>query len=434
LYQQYNVPRKVAQVWVARDLVLPLLDGLDEVKAEERAACVDAINTFRAEHEHGLSEMVVCSRIGDYEDLKARLRLRTAVVLQPLTLEQIDTHLKMFGTKLVLLRQLVQKRKDIQELATTPLMLGIMMVVYGDAAIKIGVQIGSKRRIEHLFDQYVRRMLARPEGIRVYLPPTSRQERNTRPVKYPPEQMRRWLGWLARQLQQHNQSVFYLEWMQPDWLPRTVEQMLVTRGVASLLGLSGGLAGWLSFWLLSELSVGPIIGLLTGIFGGLIVGYSREIEAVEILRWSWSGLRSMLVVGLIVGLIGGLISGLIFGLIDGLIFGLIVGLIFGLVGGLEQYQITTRKTLNEGMKRSLWSGLVGGLGGGLIFGLHYGWRAYLQHSILRFLLWRNGSTPQPWEYVRFLDYAAERVILRKVGGGYIFIHRMVLEWFAKQEN
>ena len=44
------------------------------------------------------------------------------------------------------------------------------------------------------------------------------------------------------------------------------------------------------------------------------------------------------------------------------------------------------------------------------------------------LLVRNGSIP--WNYVKFLDYAAERILLRKVGGGYIFIHRMLLEYFA----
>jgi hypothetical protein len=32
------------------------------------------------------------------------------------------------------------------------------------------------------------------------------------------------------------------------------------------------------------------------------------------------------------------------------------------------------------------------------------------------------------------DYAADRIFLRKVGGGYIFIHRMVMEYFAALET
>ena len=36
----------------------------------------------------------------------------------------------------------------------------------------------------------------------------------------------------------------------------------------------------------------------------------------------------------------------------------------------------------------------------------------------------------PWNVVPFLDYATERIFLRKVGGGYIFVHRLLLEYFA----
>ena len=37
----------------------------------------------------------------------------------------------------------------------------------------------------------------------------------------------------------------------------------------------------------------------------------------------------------------------------------------------------------------------------------------------------------PLRYVPFLDYCAERILLRKVGGGYIFIHRTFLEHMAR---
>jgi hypothetical protein len=36
--------------------------------------------------------------------------------------------------------------------------------------------------------------------------------------------------------------------------------------------------------------------------------------------------------------------------------------------------------------------------------------------------------------VPFLDYTADRIFLRKVGGGYIFIHRMLLDYFASLHN
>lgn len=36
----------------------------------------------------------------------------------------------------------------------------------------------------------------------------------------------------------------------------------------------------------------------------------------------------------------------------------------------------------------------------------------------------------PLNYARFLDYCADRIFLRKVGGGYIFVHCLLLEHFA----
>jgi hypothetical protein len=57
-----------------------------------------------------------------------------------------------------------------------------------------------------------------------------------------------------------------------------------------------------------------------------------------------------------------------------------------------------------------------------------GGKASLQHLVLRCLLVRNRTAP--WRYVQFLDEAADRLLLRKVGGGYVFVHRLLLDHFA----
>src|SRR5207248_4074953 len=77
-------------------------------------------------------------------------------------------------------------------------------------------------------------------------------------------------------------------------------------------------------------------------------------------------------------------------------------------------------------------GLIIGLSTGLLAGLLNGGLACLRHYVLRFLLWRDGSIP--WNYPHFLDYAAERILLGKVGGGYIFVHRLLLEYFASLDT
>ncbi len=95
-----------------------------------------------------------------------------------------------------------------------------------------------------------------------------------------------------------------------------------------------------------------------------------------------------------------------------------MGLVFGLRGGLAG---------------GLHGGLVLGLDGVLSGGLIYAGLAVLQHYILRYLLYRNGSLPL--RLVPFLDYCAERIFLRKIGGGgYIFVHRLLMEHFVGLER
>ncbi len=67
---RYDVPRKIAKVWVETEAILPLLDGLDEVSADHREACVEAINEFRTNQ-----PLVVCSRLGSHSGMGEPPRL-----------------------------------------------------------------------------------------------------------------------------------------------------------------------------------------------------------------------------------------------------------------------------------------------------------------------------------------------------------------------
>jgi len=84
--------------------------------------------------------------------------------------------------------------------------------------------------------------------------------------------------------------------------------------------------------------------------------------------------------------------------------------------------------LSWGMQRGVTAGLDWGLVGALIFG---GGEAALKHLVLHHYLWIKGDIA--WNYARFLDYASSRILLRKVGGGYIFVHRLLLDYFANLE-
>jgi eukaryotic-like serine/threonine-protein kinase len=66
---------------------------------------------------------------------------------------------------------------------------------------------------------------------------------------------------------------------------------------------------------------------------------------------------------------------------------------------------------------------------GLIVGLNRGGSAVIKHYALRLILWLKGYTP--FNFIKFLEYCAKLILLKKVGGGYIFIHRTLLEYFAE---
>ena len=130
-------------------------------------------------------------------------------------------------------------------------------------------------------------------------------------------------------------------------------------------------------------------------------------------------------VGLVWGLLGGLVLGPFLGLVLGLAAWLVLGMPWGLAWGLSLERAV-------GLGWGLLGGLLFGLAVGLLGALAHGGYACLSHLALRLVLW--DSNAMPWRYARFLDYAAERLVLRKVGGSYIFVHRLLLDYFASLET
>ncbi len=64
------------------------------------------------------------------------------------------------------------------------------------------------------------------------------------------------------------------------------------------------------------------------------------------------------------------------------------------------------------------------LAGGFIPGF-----GFMRHFVLRLILWRSGYIP--WNYSRFLNYAAQRMFLQRAGSRYQFTHKLLQEHFAE---
>jgi hypothetical protein len=159
LNTKYQIPEEIGQAWIKQQQLLPLLDGLDEVKAEYRDECIAALNTF---HQTYGAELVVCSRIKDYEDLSKRLSFQSAIYLKSLTLEQIYHYLDNFGDELIGLRALMAEDTVLQELAQSPLMLSIMTLAYQGVAVEDlpKTEVVEERR-QKLFNDYIDKMFKR---------------------------------------------------------------------------------------------------------------------------------------------------------------------------------------------------------------------------------------------------------------------------------
>lgn len=277
LSEKYRVPRKIAYFWLQHDYLLPLLDGLDEVPTTLQPDCVSAINDFI--DASGLSGIVVCCRLMEYQWLPDRLKLNGAVCLEPLIFEEVSKYLATGGSNLAVLREAVNADPVLQELTQTPLMLSIMsLACQGVGGDELARQKGDlpKERQKQIFSLYVDQMFQRKGGTFLAF---SKGKTVT------------WLSWLAGRMKEHSQSVFLVEGLQPSWLGTRAKRApygtFVALSLAVIFGLSGGLGGGLntrlSKWLSSWLSA----GLSYGLSGGLLFGLSI-LAGVGLGCWSRS--------------------------------------------------------------------------------------------------------------------------------------------------
>jgi eukaryotic-like serine/threonine-protein kinase len=335
LSARYQVPRRIGRTWIENEQVLPLLDGLDEVALEHRAGCVEAINRFR--DEHWLLDVVVCSRSADYAVLTTKLRLEGAVMAQPLAPKQVDSYLARGGERLAALRAAVQEDETLRELADTPLMLSIMALAYQGTPIEsLRARMSLDEGRQHLFDTYIQHMLVR----------------RSHTTRYTPQQILNWLAWLAQNMAQRSQTLFFIEGLQPDWLGEQASRTWyrtyvgVTSFGAALVGMiTTGVREGLIHSLANGLVVGSASGLMTFLVCAVLFGLAGNKRLKRgapqahrwwfILGWVVTGMATGLCVGIagsfFIALFQGLRSAPPLGLFGGILAGFNVGLVLGLM-------------------------------------------------------------------------------------------------------
>lgn len=308
-----KIGRHLIQYWIQNEELLPLLDGLDELEMADRPACIQAINAY---HERALP-LVVCSRTAEYDSTAKEqpLALHSAVVVQPLDTEQVDAFLAQQGKPLAALRSALKKKeyRELQQLATTPLWLSVLMRTYFGRSARNLPKMGSlQEQRQAIFANYIDHMLSPEEG---------------RLTRYPPEQMIHGLTFLARQMQP-DQTEFAVDSLQPDWLPSQPFRLRYEWSVK------------LSFMLLAGLSVGLAVGLISGTDAGLFAGlisafcswkpgtqsFHLSITEAEVQQWPLTGTWR----GRILALVWMPVLGVAFSSLIGLVFWLLLALMNGI--------------------------------------------------------------------------------------------------------
>jgi DNA polymerase III delta prime subunit len=459
-----DIPKRIGSDWVKNNQIVPLLDGLDEVGVTHRSACVQAINKFR--NDHGISlPIAVCSRSADYEALGEKLRLRNAIQIQALNDKEVEAALSS-SPDLGMLTAAVRADPSLTEILRTPLMLWIAALAYSNVKTKIPIAADVETTKQQLFASYVEAMFRRRSGS----------------VRYSQVATIAWLERLAKVLKKNNLTVFTLEGL--DWNFWFGRGDRIYAGSACAIGMAVLFAVWVYLVPLIGYQVSwPFTLLLhhyfhpdrlelatwseqisfagmAALYHGLVlvpmaaIAALSSLKPVDKVRVSFEGIKSRFVSALLVGVIAAALTYLAARIADPdsttrvIPSPFLIAPICMLMRLVLVQTPQARSVGNEGTRRSMRVALVStvatlliGLAVSILSGLHFwlfvatlvgglaGGFFALRHYVFRSMLWVTRAAPL--RYVDFLNYASSRILLRRVGGGYVFTHRLLLEYFAE---
>lgn len=440
LVTKYGLPRPSVKRWLAEPGLTLLLDGLDETEPRARASLVDTLNRLR--EEHGVPLVVTC-RDSEYEALARRLTFDRAFRVAPLDDAAQEAFLAQRQAAALLSR--LGQDEALRTNLRNPLLLTLVATA-GALDDEQGGSVWSRA-----WERYVARALRGASDER---------ERTALVAQ---------LTYLARAMRRHSTSDLWLERLHFGWLPRRWEQVAAyLSGVVVVLALGIGLNA-----LQVPVTGNPLVSALT--FGiGVSVSsfaYTRgRIRPVESLRWSWRRMLRLLPITTVCAAVIGLAEALRVDFAANLVGAGLTGAILAVAFALEASERASKVRPNAGIRRSLGFALMTSFGfgvpAGLLFGLViepyiripliaprlpmpnaelmagvsvgllvftalfliYGGFTVLMHGVLR--LWLAARTPLPLGLPRTLDRAVELGLLRRVGGGYLFLHRTLLDHFA----
>jgi len=386
LYENYGGRRKhrLYETWLERQMLLPLLDGLDELGLVRQQKCTEQINEFARRY----PQVVVCCRVKEFRLAGVKLsNLRGAVQLQPLSDGQIQSFLTQVG-----------KRELWEQIQTVPEMRrlldsvvnpehpeeegepGLLRVpLFIDLAARVYEQDKPLMGKTDLFERYIDRQLSL--DVRSFERRESMQKRDWAFKSLEEEsnwrEVRSSLAWLAQKLSEHERIDFLIEQMQPSWLttPTAKYHYHLISGLCVGLSINFPMSG-----LVGAATLGSFYGLLCRLsYVPENVLYRSKTPVFFRIRKRLQNRQTFgQVYGITTGLLFGLTAGNIFAvLIIGGISGLICGWIYGVtnhINPVERVRLAMSQEVRKNIISNFYMGLMNqarinikyGLLGGLI--------------------------------------------------------------------
>lgn len=477
LVDTYNLPRNVSDNLVEHELVLPMLDGLDEMDpalpngdpdpaAPRARAALEQLNSYQ--HAGAALPLVLICRTKHYNVLTSPDLLLDAaqIAIAPVDSSPAAAYLATRARDLPrwqpLLDHLAAHPQSVQAvLLSTPWRLCLTATVYhrtGDPA-----ELLTHLTADHL-DDY---LLAR------YITAATLAAADANPHGYNPRQIHHWLHQLANHLAPTPLTPARTDMALETLWPMAGRARI--RNADALLATLAILATLVPLFslLLDRVPASPTsLALGFGAFSillGFVHGGDRTTakrlnlqqlstpDGVERLLSApvfalFIGLPVFVTTGLAVGLPVGVLLGPAAGLAAGLTCGLAVGLCLWLVVVLmmvlaasqsfaakpgtiisEDVQLGLVVGLLAGLMTGLACGLAVGLWFGLAFGFAFGFACGLEAGgtawrYVVFLLFARGRVP--FRLARFLDWSCDTGLMRYSGPAYQFRHRELQLWLA----
>jgi predicted Ser/Thr protein kinase len=447
LVARYALPRDQVEAWIAAGALALLLDGLDEVPPADRARCVALLDATP----RPFACLLTC-REDAWMALNPRPRHDAALRLGSLGDETIEGALLRAGVTAAR-RAWIHEDPALAEALRSPLLLSLFLELPAEAPAA-----GQGDLRERLYARALDHALERPPAV---MGPA--RARLTVQVQA-----------LAALLERAGVSGLWLEDMQVGWLPGRR-----ARGLAYALGL--GPVYLLS--LLVNLGASRLAQLpwASGLFFGLlaptaalVIHGGAWVAPMERMGWSWARVRQWIPRLLALGLVTGGLHGLFYDLWADLILGLATGLLGVSVIGLVPAGRERRATPGSGLWESARTSLRVAPLIGLIIGAPVGyfvlpfaaplaeagsmyhthpdparaWALTMGTSAMVTSLFITGMlapalhlglrgalalcTPLPLALGDWAEALAERGLLRRVGGGWVFRHATLRAWLARQ--